>query len=307
MLTHLQIRDFAIIQRVELEFGDGMSVLTGETGAGKSILLDALSLVLGDRADSGQVRVNADRADISAAFQIDANPSAQRWMTDNEFDLSECILRRTVGADGRSRGYINGQVVTLQSLRELGEHLVDIHGQHEHQQLLRKPVQRELLDDYAGSEKLLNELAGVHRSLTKVTARLEELSAGGDVSGQIDMLQFQIAELSQLDLQPESIAATSREFARLGNAGELVGQCQQIFAELYEDDSSVQARMSHWLQDLERLVEIDESLTSVKQTLGEASILCGDAAGELRSYLSEVDVDEARLAELEAITSALFS
>ena len=307
MLTHLQIRDFAIIERIELEFDQGLTVLTGETGAGKSILLDALGLVLGDRADSAQVRSGAERADITAAFSIDDNAPAQLWLHENELDTGECILRRTVSSDGRSRGYINGQVATAQSMRTLGEHLVDIHGQHEHQQLLRKTVQRSLLDSYAENAGRLREIAEVFSQLRRVESRLEEISAGGDISGQIDMLQFQIAELDTLDLKPETIAAQNLEYTRLSNAGELITACQDILASLYEDDGSIQARLATSVAQLERLSEIDTSLSDVHRGLNEAAIQCSEAASELRSYLTAVEIDERRLSELEDISQTLFS
>ncbi|MBD3609081.1 MAG: AAA family ATPase [Gammaproteobacteria bacterium] len=156
MLTHIHIKDFAIVDEVELDLQRGMTVLTGETGAGKSILLDALGLTLGDRADSDMVRHGCERAEISVDFEVSSG--VQSWLSEHELDSdTQCQLRRTISKDGRSRGYINGSPVTLGLMRELGEQLVDIHGQHEHQSLMRKESQRQLLDDYAQNQQLLKQ------------------------------------------------------------------------------------------------------------------------------------------------------
>ncbi len=160
MLTQLRIRDFAIVEELELELATGMTAVTGETGAGKSILVDAIGLLLGDRADNGVIRHGADRADLSASFDLDALPAARAWLAERDLDHDrECHLRRVVARAGRSRGYINGVPQSTQALRELGEQLVDIHGQHEHQSLLRREAQRQLLDDYADNQALATELA----------------------------------------------------------------------------------------------------------------------------------------------------
>jgi len=254
VLTHLHIRNLAIVKNVEIELREGMTVLTGETGAGKSILLDALGLVLGDRADSGQVRDGTDKADISASFSIDDNPAANAWLVENELDTGECLLRRTVSRDGRSRGYINGRVAPLQSLRVLGETLVDIHGQHEHQLLMRRATQRELLDDYAGNGELLKKLETVYRELQTVNRRLDELEDGGDVAGHMDMLQYQLDELEQLDLEPAQIRSLDREFKRLSNAEQLLADCQSTLDALYEADDAVHGQISRMQQTIGSLV-----------------------------------------------------
>lgn len=201
MLTHLYIRNFAIIDSIDIELQSGMTVLTGETGAGKSILLDALGLVLGDRTDSTQLREGADKTDISALFSITDNPAALAWLAENELDDDgECLIRRTINRDTRSRGYINGQPVPLQSLRTLGEMLINIHGQHEHQLLMRRATQRELLDSYAGNGQLMEKLAINYRALQQTNDKLDNLESNGNTSGQMDILQYQIDELEQLNL-----------------------------------------------------------------------------------------------------------
>ncbi len=305
MLTHLHIRNLAIVKHVEIELRGGMTVLTGETGAGKSILLDALGLVLGDRADSGQVREGTDKADIGASFSIEDNPAAAAWLVENELDTGECLLRRTISRDGRSRGYINGRVAPLQSLRALGEMLVDIHGQHEHQLLMRRATQRELLDDYAGNGKRLEKLEAVYRELQTVNHRLDELEDGGDVTGQMDMLQYQLDELEQLDLEPAHIYSLDREFKRLSNAEQLLAECQSTLDALYEADDAVHGQLSRMQQTIGSLVELDGALTPVAQALDDAAIQCTEASIDLRDYLARIELDDKLLADLEQTLATL--
>lgn len=307
MLTHLHIRNFAIVKHIEIELREGMTVLTGETGAGKSILLDALGLVLGDRADIGQVRDGTDKADISASFSIDDNPAAADWLVENELDTGECLLRRTISRDGRSRGYINGQVAPLQSLRALGERLVDIHGQHEHQLLNRKATQRALLDDYAGNGELLKDLGATYRELQAVNRNLDELEDGGDVAGQLDMLQYQADELEQLDLDPAYIRSLDDEFKRLSNAGKLLADCRATLDSLYENDNAVHGRIARMQQTIGSLLELDQTLAPIAQTLEEAAILCNEAAIDLRDYLARIDLDDRALADLEQTLETLYT
>ena len=173
MLNHIRIRDFAIIDELEVNLALGMSALTGETGAGKSILIDALGLALGDRADAGVVRVNCVRAEIAASFNISNLPDANAWLEENDLDDGDdCLIRRTIAAEGRSKGFINGSPVPMQSLRALGELLIDIHGQHEHQSLLRNDEQRRLLDDFAGHSDLLDKLSKVTKHGAKPTMNI---------------------------------------------------------------------------------------------------------------------------------------
>ncbi len=305
MLTHLHIRNFAIVEHLEIELREGMTVFTGETGAGKSILLDALGLVLGDRADSGQVRDGTDKTDITACFSIDDNPAANAWLVENELDTGECMLRRTIGRDGRSRGYINGRVAPLQSLRALGETLVDIHGQHEHQLLMRKATQRELLDDYAGNIELLKKLAATYHELQVVNRRLEGLQDGGDVAGQMDMLQYQLDELEQLDLEPSQINSLDREFKRLSNAGQLLADCQATLDALYEGDDAVHGQISRMQQTIGSLVALDGALAPIAQTLDDAAIQCTEASIDLRDYLARIELNDKLLAELEQTLTTL--
>lgn len=308
MLTHLHIRNFAIIDSIEIELQQGMTVLTGETGAGKSILLDALGLLLGDRADSAQLREGAEKADISALFSIEDNPAALAWLAANELDDNgECLIRRTISRDTRSRGYINGQVAPLQLLRTLGEMLVDIHGQHEHQLLMRKATQRELLDAYAGNNPLLDKLAVNYRALQRIDEQLDALEESGSAAGQMDMLQYQLDELEQLDLSATHINAIEQEHKRMSNAGRLLGDCQSTLEALYEGDHALHSQLAAMQHTIGVLCGLDPALDAVSKTLGDAAINCNEAAIELRDYLARIELDDNRLAMLEQTLTTLHS
>ena len=202
MLTSLTIKNYAIIDELELEFANGMTALTGETGAGKSILLGALGLVLGDRADSGSIKQSCDHADITAGFDTQNIPAAAHWLGEHELDQDdECILRRRVARDGRSRAFINGNPVNVQTLRELGEQLIDIHGQHEHQSLMKNTAQRQLLDDYANHRPLLDAVSNNFAALKQTEHTLQQLEQDtSDRDNRIDLLRFQTQELDALAL-----------------------------------------------------------------------------------------------------------
>ena len=209
MLPSLQIRNFAIIDEVEVEFGPGMTVLTGETGAGKSILVDALGLVLGERGGSGLVRADAKRAEFTAEFDLKNLPAARSWLEEQMLDLDdECNLRRVISADGRSRAFINGNNVPLQSMKTLGEMLLDIHGQHFHQSLVRRDVQRDLLDYFGGLVDLAVATGNAFREWRQVAEQLEALqNANRDRSEKLELLRFQINELTALDTDADEFAA----------------------------------------------------------------------------------------------------
>ena len=223
MLSSIQVRNFAIIDEVEVEFAPGMTVLTGETGAGKSILVDAMGLVLGERGGAGLVRSGARRAEFTAEFDLRNLPAAREWLEEQMLDLDdECILRRVVSADGRSRAFINGNNVPLQSLKSLGELLLDIHGQHFHQSLARRDVQREMLDYFGGLVDLTVATDNAYSEWREKADKLESLDASdADREAKLDLLRFQIGELEALDLQPDEYEALMSERARLQNSGRL--------------------------------------------------------------------------------------
>jgi DNA repair protein RecN (Recombination protein N) len=302
MLTQLRIRDFAIVEDLELELAAGMTAVTGETGAGKSILVDAIGLLLGDRADSGVIRHGAERADLSAAFDLDALPAARAWLAERDLDGDrDCQLRRVVARNGRSRNYINGVPQPAQALRELGERLVDIHGQHEHQSLMRREAQRQLLDDYAGNAALVNELAERYRVWSRVRQELRDLrQASSERDARLDILRYHLRELAALNLAEGEIAALESEQRRLANASQLLDTGQRLLDELSEgEERPIADRLGHGLQTLDGLSRLDARLIPVGELLNAALIQVQEACAELRGYVQALDLDPAHLAQIE--------
>ena len=302
MLTHIAIRDFALIERLELDFGSGLTVLTGETGAGKSILIDALNLALGDRADSTVVRSGSERAEIRAVFDTGALPAVKHWLAEHDIEADdECLLRRSITQEGRSRGYINDNPVTLQSLQELGEMLVDIHGQHEHQSLLRTEMQRQMLDDYAGHAALLNAVAALHqhwKAAVKELAELERSTAQDRARG--ELLRHQVQELTALQLGASEWADLNEELSRLAHAGRLMDTCQNALDRLYEaDEGALYSTLTSVQKDLNAMQGLDHRLDPLTPLLEGAAIQIREAADELRRYLDKLDLDPQRLQAVE--------
>lgn len=302
MLTHIHVRNLAIVDEIEVELAAGMTALTGETGAGKSILVDALGLVLGDRADSGVIRHGSERAEISASFDTGDNSAAGRWLQVQELEMEgECQLRRIISREGRSRGYINGRPVPVQSLREIGELLVDIHGQHEHQSLLRGPVQRQLLDDFGSHRDLLAEVRTLYEDLRDTQQQLDAARRqAADRDARLDLLRYQSQELAALGLTVEEIETLDEEHARQANAGRLLDACQQALARLDADDGdSVQTLLNQTLDELSGLTRLDSGLDETTALLNEATVLIQEGIGSLRHYADHLEIDPQRLHWLE--------
>ncbi len=302
MLTHLQIRNFALVESLELSFEQGMSVLSGETGAGKSILLGALGLTLGDRADSGVVRHGSERAEIAATFSTDSLPAVTTWLQEHELDMDgECILRRTINAEGRSRAFINGQPAPLQMLRELGEQLVDIHGQHAHQSLLKREVQRQQLDDYANHAPLLKQTATSFQQWQQLQQEFEVLQRlAGERDSRLELLRYQVEELEALQLAADEIAALDEEHSKLANVSRLQEGAQGAAVQLYEnDETALVSQLERMLRQLQALQEIDPGLAAANELLEGAAIQTREAAGELRHYIDALDNDPQRLNSVE--------
>lgn len=305
MLTALQVKDFAIITSSALDLQSGMTTLTGETGAGKSILLGALGLVLGDRASPGAVRDTAERAEITALFDISESPAASHWLSDHSMDQDdECILRRVVTRDGKSRAYINGTPVTLRNLRELGQLLVNIHGQHDHQLITLPDTQRVILDDFGNSAKLLQKVKAVcsdwhekHRKLSDINARLE---ARGD---RLDTLRYQLQELSRLNFNSIDFAAIDLEHRRLANATELKMHCEQAMELLQDSNKSALTQLADAQRSIEALFAQDNSISDVNELLNSARIQVEEAVDSLRHYNNDIEPHPERLQELDGILS----
>jgi DNA repair protein RecN (Recombination protein N) len=308
MLTHIHVRNLAIVDEIDVDLAAGMTALTGETGAGKSILVDALGLVLGDRADSSVIRHDCDRAEISAGFDIRDNTAATTWLAQQDLDMEgECQLRRIINREGRSRGYINGQAAPMQSLRELGELLVDIHGQHEHQSLLRSAVQRELLDAFGGHQKLLSATASSCNAWKVTRQELETvISDAAERDARLDLLRYQLQELEALELSSETISGIDAEHTRQANAGRLLDASQQALNRLDADEgNSAYSLISQTLDQLNELSGLDSRLGETTRLLDEAAVLVQEGIDTLRHYSAGLEIDPERLQWLEQRTGLL--
>lgn len=297
MLVNLQVRDFAIVDRIAVEFEPGMTVLTGETGAGKSILVDALGLVLGERGGSKLVRSGAKRAEFSAEFDLSGLPRTRAWLEEQALDEDDqCLLRRVVNSDGRSRAFINGNAVPVQQLKTLGEMLIDIHGQHFHQSLGRRAIQRDLLDHYGGLQALREQTANAFTQWRSLLERLEALqSADADRASRVDLLTFQLQEIESLDAQPGEYSELQAEAQRLANSGRLAEGVAAALDGLSDNDTgNVASMLASAERALQSLVEFDEELSPVVELLDTAGIQVAEASDSLRRYGDSIDMDPGR-------------
>ncbi len=297
MLMSLQVRDFAIVDRIDIEFSPGMTVLTGETGAGKSILVDALGLVLGERGNAQLVRDGAKRAEFAAEFDLGALPAVGAWLEEQALDLDgDCLLRRVINADGRSRAFVNGNAVPLSQLKAIGELLLDIHGQHFHQSLARRDIQRDLLDHYGGLLDARAEAATHYIEWKSLSDRLLELSsAEADRASRLDLLSFQLQELDALALAADEVAELNNERQKLQHSGKLAEGANAALLGLFDSDTgNANSQIADALRTLNPLADIDPTLTPVLEMLNSASIQVGEAADTLRRYGEALDLDPAR-------------
>ncbi|AKH62284.1 MULTISPECIES: DNA repair protein RecN [Photorhabdus] len=302
MLTQLTISNFAIVRELEIDFRSGMTAITGETGAGKSIAIDALGLCLGNRGETNMVRNGASRADICAHFSLSDAPSARQWLEERQLDDSnECLLRRTITLDGRSRGFINGTAVPLSQLRELGAHLIQIHGQHAHQLLLESGHQKRLLDTYANQFNLQNEMKQVYQKWHQSCQDLAQFQQQAlERQSRQQLLEYHLKELNELAPQPGEYQEQDNEYKRLANRGQLLSVSQNALLLLSDnDEQNIISLLNHAKHELAELITMDDKFGNLLTMLEEASIQINEVSDELRHYGDQLDVDPNRLFELE--------
>ena len=311
MLRFLSIQDFVIVDRVELEFAPGFTVLTGETGAGKSILIDALSLALGERGEAGQIRNGCERAEISAEFDVSGLPGLVDWLRENDLenhgdDSGTCLLRRVIDASGRSRSFINGRSATLQQLRAAGERLIDIHGQHAHQSLLRSEEQRDLLDAFSGSRELAQTVTAAYRRWQNLQQRRMAWEQNAATYMQErEQLQWQVRELATLNFSPGEWQILQADHSRLSHAASLLEATQMGLEILSEGELATLAQINSVISRLQGLLDYDSSLRTVLDLLESAQIQLQEAVYELGRYQQRLDLDPQRLQEMEQRLTAI--
>lgn len=303
MLTHLSIRNFAVVKTLNVDFTQGMTAITGETGAGKSISVDALGLCLGERADSGMVRTGATKAEVSATFQVKQLSGALGWLEEHELlDADEVIIRRVVSSEGRSKAFINGTPVPLQQLKSLGQFLLSIHGQHAHQHILKSDNQRNLLDQYAEHQHLLDKVSASYQTLKAQKRQYQNLLEGQQQrADRSQLLSYQIQELDEFALDEGEFIELETEHKKLSHSQTLLEQSQISFHQLYEaDDFNALSAVQTSVDRLSELQEHDPILTPIVTMLTEASIQIDEAANELRAYTEQLEIDPMRMQNVEA-------
>lgn len=310
MLVHLSVHNFAIVEHLDLELQRGMSVISGETGAGKSIMLGALGLALGDRADSSAVRIGADKADILASFDLDDIPDARTWLAERDLDNDgPCILRRVITAEGRSRGYINGTPCPQSDLKALGELLIDIHSQHEHQSLLKTDTHRRLLDEYSGSQELARQVHLAAQRWRQTRQTLERLNNSSDEQrARHQLLSYQLEELENLALGENEQEQLEHEHRNLANAEQLLGACRQVMDMCSESDAgNVLSALTGSLQRLSAFQNQPGALAEAASLLASAQIQVEEAMGELNRFVDHFDADPERQRTLEERLDAIYT
>lgn len=306
MLQSLTIRDFVIVDRLDLEFAGGFGALTGETGAGKSILIDALMLALGERAEASVVRRGAARAEVVAEFSCAAEAPIASWLADHGFASDGCLLKRVIEANGRSRAWINGSPATLGQLREVAAMLCDIHGQHAHLSLLQREGQRALLDAQAGAETLAREVASLHAAWQACRAARRAAEADAEaLTRERELLAWQVKELTALEFDAEAWQDTEREQRRLAHAAGLIEASEAVLTALEDEDAGALAPLRQACRRLAECQRYDTGLAEIVELFESALIQLAEAASALRRYRDRLDLDPARLAALDARIEAV--
>ncbi|MFT4924492.1 MAG: DNA repair protein RecN (Recombination protein N) [Phenylobacterium sp.] len=317
MLSHLQIRSLAIVKSLEIDWSPGMTAITGETGAGKSIAIDALSLVIGERAEAAMVRPGSDKAEVIATFDISQQPTVQQWLSDKELSSecngegngqSDCIVRRVISKEGRSKAYINGTTVPLQQVKQLGEQLVSIHGQHAHQLLAKPEYQQQLLDLYADHTDLLAAVKKQYQHCHAIEKEFEQLSSEQSIrDSQKQLLEYQVSELDEFALQPGEFTQIEDEHKTLSHGQDLLSQSQSYLDNLYESSGhTAHGLVSDAAHNFSELAQIDAKLQPIADLLYESAVQIEEASHDIRHYCDNLSLDPARLIEVEErLTKAL--
>ncbi len=303
MLLQLNIQDFAIVRSLDIDWQSGMTTITGETGAGKSIAIGALGLCLGQRPLSNVVRPNCKKADLAATFDIKKNKLAKKWLSNHDLlHEDECILRRVISAEGRSKAYINGSQVPLAQLKEISPFLINIHGQHDHQLIVKASEQRHLLDNYANHQDLLSEVKYHHQKWQQLTTELKQLQhekISRDAKQQL--LQYQVIELDEFSLQQGEFETLETDFKRYSNAQDLLNETLNSLQSLSENEQfNIIDNLSRTCDELSSLSKVDNSLTNITTVLNEALVQIQDASSDLRHYYEQLDLDPQTYAEIES-------
>ena len=309
MLLSININNYTLVESLEIEFSKGTTAITGETGAGKSLVLDALGMALGDRADSDTIRHGKKRAEITATFDISSTPEAKNWLQSNDLDADDqCILRRLYTTEGRSRGYINGQSCTMQQLQTLGDMLTDIHSQHEHQSLLRRETHRRLLDEYANTIDLASEVAASYQQWNSANKQLNNLLEHADeLTARKDLLTFQVQELQQLGLDNNELGNLEKEQQTLANADQILQDSHSLLAVCDQDESfNIREGLHRALTILSGLKHRPEALGNAEELLQSSMIQVEEAIHEIGNHIDRFEANPQRLQQVEERLSAIF-
>jgi DNA repair protein RecN (Recombination protein N) len=313
MLLSLNIKNFTLVNSLEVDFTSGMTAITGETGAGKSLTLDALSMALGDRADSNHIRHGADRADVAATFAIKDIPEARQWLVNNDFDcaddhLGECLMRRLFNNEGRSRGYINGQPATMQQLQKLGELLIDIHSQHDHQSLLRKETHRKLLDSFGDHHALCSQTTRSYQQWQDAQHQFNQLSdQSSELSARRDLLCFQVAELNELSLIEGEVDKLEAQQKLLANAESILADSHSLAAICSDDDNfNLILGLTQASRLLNHMPSKNQLLLDVEELLNSARIQTEEAVNSLHNHIENFELDPEKLQQVEARLSLIY-
>ncbi len=307
MLAHLQVTNFTLVKSLSLDFSSGLTALTGETGAGKSILLDALGLAVGNRADADKVRAGADKAEVCASFDIGGLTLVRKWLKDADLGIDECIVRRTVTSEGRSRAFINGQVVTLTQLRTLGALLIDIHSQHEHQALLKPQTHRRLLDAFGNQEAAAKEVKQAFLSWQSLAAEIDRVkNSHEELNARYQLLNYQKQELDQLGLAKGECVELEATQKRLANSALIQQSCQQVSDMCSQSDGCIEELLGRSLQVITSLPSKSASIEQVQAMLQTALIQVEEAGGELQSDMDAMLHEDCNIVEVEQRLTAIY-